>query len=130
MKFISITVLSLMISMAHASTEYKIQCSNSNATVKWESGDNTTNTISLKNIKEGTMTLDLRHVRINFKVETTLDVQETNVCGLYKKTHIYAGKVHISPSSEYPRDLTRVSESNEIETEVLCKSELKSTVDC
>jgi hypothetical protein len=127
MKALALT-LALSVTSAHASY-YATRCSDATGAVRWESGHNT-NTITFKKLQGGELVLALKHIRIDLSNEQTLELNETNVCGFYEKIHVFTSKAKITPSAQDPRDLTSLSENNEIETLVICRFEMNSRMVC
>lgn len=127
MKLFAIALMAL--SFSAQASYFATFCSNARGTVKWESGHNS-NTATFRTLRGKDLTLSLEHLRISFTDKTVLDVQETNVCGYYSKKETFAAKAKIIPSAENPRDLTSVSENNEIETEVICTYEINGRTSC
>lgn len=127
MKLLVIALATLSFS-AHASY-FATFCSNARGTVKWESGHNS-NSATFKTLNGKDLNVGLQHLRIQYVEKTILDVQETAVCGYYSKKETFAAKVKIIPSAENPIDLTKVSENNEIEAEVICTKEINGRTSC
>lgn len=130
MKAIAVTLLSLSIASAHASY-MATHCSNAKGTVKWESGHNS-NTINLKysNFIEGTLTLDISQVKIDFQKEVTLSEKNLRTCGYASQERVYAGKVKIKASPEHPDVLRGQFPANKVETEVICTFQANSRASC
>ena len=130
MKALAVLIVSLMLSNAHASY-MATHCSNARGTVTWESGHDS-NTISLKyaNFVEGTLTLDLDQVDIEFPNEIIISEKSTSTCEFMSHTRVYAGKVRITAAKDHPNVLRGNFPENMVETEVICSFQMHDSLPC
>lgn len=128
MKLLAAIAFALTLSSAHAL--HTVHCGNAEGTVRWEAGDDTANKLTMKKRNGGQLVLDMDNVVLVPMKVVDISVQEINECGLYLRTHAYAGDFKIIPSSTSPRDMTSVSENNEINTTVICRDVIRSLVIC
>lgn len=104
----------------HASTQFSVQCTNAEGTVKWVESTHS-NFIQFTNPE--TLTLDLKMVEIKFLDKFDIDHTVTNICGFYRSAEIYSGKVEIHPA-------TSSVNVNVVETSVICRKEIKVDFVC
>lgn len=130
MKTLAVLVVSLMLSSAHASY-MSTHCSNAKGTVTWESGSDS-NSINLKyaNFVEGTLTLDLEKVDIEFPNEIVITEKTSSACDYMSHSRVYAGKVRITPAKDHPHVLRGNFPENMVETEVICSFQMHDTLPC
>lgn len=127
--FVSI-FLALFLNQSHASY-FATQCSNSSGTVYWETGHNS-NSISLKyaNFVDGTLTLFIDQVKIDFLKEITISEKNFRGCGFSAETKVYAGSVKITAGELNPDVLRGQFPDNKVETEVICTYQLNYPTPC
>lgn len=130
MKALAVLFVSLMLSNAHASY-MATHCSNAKGTVTWETGSDM-NTINLKyaNFVEGTLTLDLEQVDIEFPNEIVISEKTASTCEFMSHTKVYAGKVRITPAKDHPNVLRGNFPENMVETEVICSFQMHDSLPC
>jgi hypothetical protein len=130
MKAFAIVLLALMVSNAHANWIVS-KCSNSDGTVTWETGSEQ-DLINLKyaHFVEGTLTLNVEQVSIEFTKEITIREKSFRSCTYSNHTRVYAGKVKITPADKHPHVLRSLFPSNKVETEVICTVMINSQRDC
>lgn len=130
MKALAVLFVSLMLTSAHAS-DMTTHCSNANGTVTWETGDDT-NKINLKyaNFVEGTLTLDLEQVDIEFPKEIIISEKTASTCDFISHQRVYAGKVRITPAVAHPNVLRGNFPENMVETEVICSFQMNDSLPC
>ena len=130
MKAFALILISLAISEARAS--YLVtNCSNSKGTVMWESGTHN-NTIDLKyaNFVEGTLTLDLDQVQIQFLKQVPVSEKRISECSYKASTKVFASKVKIVAATHNPDVLRGQFPENKIETEVICTQFVANPLPC
>lgn len=130
MKALAVLAVSLMISSAHASY-MRTTCSNSTGTVMWETGYES-NKISLKYAQfvEGTLTLDIDQVDIEFPKEVLISEKTMSTCEYMSHSKVYAGKVRITPATNHPQVLRGNFPENMVETEVICSFQANNELPC
>ena len=117
--------LSTLLAFGSAQASYfATHCSNSDASVTWETGHNT-NTMTLKDI-----TLAFSDLTIEMTNKTVIDEVSVHRCGFASFKQVYAGKVVITASEQNPTALDFLGENKKIETEVICKSERNGRSAC
>ena len=117
--------LSTLLAFGSAQASYfATHCSNSDASVTWETGHNT-NTMTLKDI-----TLAFSDLTIEMTNKTVIDEVNVHRCGFYSSRQVYAGKIVITASEQNPTALDFLGENKKIETEVICKSERNGRSAC
>lgn len=130
MKAFVVIILSVLATQTHASW-MATKCSNSDGTVTWESGDDL-NEINLKyaNFVEGTLTLEMEKVNIEFSKEVTLSKKTVRTCTYAAHKRVYAGQVRITGSEKNPDILLGQFPANKVETEVICTLHVNNEVPC
>ena len=124
--------LSTLLAFGSAQASYfATHCSNSDASVTWETGHNT-NTMTLKHLTndDKDITLAFYDLTIDMTNKTVIDEVSVHRCGFYSSKQIYAGKVVITASEQNPSALDFLGENKKIETEVICKSERNGRSAC
>jgi hypothetical protein len=121
MKSLVLIVFAIYITNAHADSWMASKCSNADGSVKWESGEET-DKIHLKysNFVEGTLSLDISKVSIQFSKEILLRQKAFNTCQYKGLNRVFAGKVKIIGSEKYPDVLRSYFPENKVQTEVIC----------
>jgi hypothetical protein len=130
MKSIALVIFSIFVSNAHAAwTETK--CSNSDGSVKWESGVEE-EFIHLKyaNFVEGTLTLEIEKVNIEFTRQITLKERTFKDCRYKGRGRVFAGKVKIIGSEKHPDVLRGQFPENKVQTEVICTTIESAPSEC
>ena len=117
-------------SSAHASY-FATHCSNSDTSVKWETGHNS-NTMTVKHYdtEERDIVLPFYDLQVEFASEVVLRDERVHRCGLASSTRVYAGKVVITASEQNPTALDFIGDSKKIETEVICTTHMNSRAPC
>lgn len=130
MKLLLALTTLLAFSSAHASY-FATHCSNSNTSVKWETGHNS-NTMTVKHYdtEEREVVIPYYDLKIEFSSETVLREEKIHRCGYVSNTRVYAGKVIITPSEYNPAALDFLGEKKQIETEVICTYHMNSRAPC
>lgn len=119
MKALSTVLLALFVSNSYAWTGVK--CSNSDGSVNWETGTDA-EAINLKyaNFVEGTLTLPVEQVSIQFKKEVTIREKTIRNCEMTSTKKVFAGNVKIVAADKHPDVLRSQFPENKVETEVIC----------
>lgn len=130
MKIFGIMIFSLLLSNAHASWT-NTKCSNSDGTVTWQKGYEQ-NLINLKyaNFVEGTLTLEMEKVNVEFQKEITLKERAFRSCAVAGSARVYAGKVMITGSEKHPDVLQGQFPENKVQTEVICSTVVTTDLPC
>lgn len=117
-------------SSAHASY-FATHCSNSDTSVKWETGHNS-NTMTVKHYdtEEREVVIPYFDLKFKFASETVLREERIHRCGLASHTRVFAGKVIITASEHNPTALDFLGEKKLIETEVICTYHMNSRAPC
>jgi hypothetical protein len=117
---------------AAARTWVATNCSNSNGSVKWVSGDAHADKINLKysNFVEGTLVLELEKVNIEFMSELVLRERTFRACPASGLARVFAGKVRITGSEKFPNVLRSQFPENRVQTEVICTTVETESRDC
>ena len=121
MKLISIFASCLLMAKVQASY-YATTCSNSKGDVKWETGHNS-NLMTIKyatDEKEQEAQIEMQKLNIVFGTLMVIKNVEVQGCQNPSTTKVYAAKVEISPTKEFPRVLDFIPSQKKIETEVIC----------
>jgi hypothetical protein len=116
-----VIIFCLSFSSAYASY-YATHCSNSKGDVKWETGHNS-NLMMIKyatDEKEQEAKIEIHKLNIVFGTLMVIKNVEVQGCQNPSTTKVYAAKVEISPTNEFPRILDFNSTQKKIETEVIC----------
>lgn len=121
MKALSTVLLALFVSNSYAWTGVK--CSNSDGSVNWETGTNEEQ-INLKyaNFVEGTLTLPVDQVSIQFKKEVAIREKTVRDNERVSTKKVFAGNVKIVAADKTPDVLRGQFPENKVETEVICTS--------
>jgi hypothetical protein len=128
MKLIIILTSLFLISSAHASY-MATHCSNSDASVTWETGHNS-NTITFKRYQEKDVTLPFYELKVKFLSNTAISEANVHQCGFFSSTKVFAGKVLITASSENPSALDFLGEEKELKTAVICTTHINGRAPC
>lgn len=130
MKALAVVLISLIATNTHASW-MATKCSNSDGTVTWESGHDL-NEINLKyaNFVEGTLTLEMDKVNVEFSKEVTVSQKTIRTCTHAAHKRVYAGKVKITGSEKNPDVLRGQFPLNKVETEVICTLLVNNELPC
>lgn len=107
------------------------KCSNSDGTVTWEKSHDQ-NLINLKyaNFVEGTLTLEMEQVNVQFSKEFTLKEKVFRNCSVAGSSRVYAGKVKITGSEKHPDVLRSQFPENKVQTEVICTTTVMTDLPC
>ena len=120
----------LAFSSAHASY-FATHCSNSDTSVKWETGHNS-NTMTVKHYdtEEREIVLPFYDVKVEFASETVIREERIHRCGYASSTRVFAGKVVITASEQNPTALDFMGGSKMFETGVICTSHMNRRAPC
>ncbi len=127
MKFTLALVSFLTLSTAHASY-FATHCSNSQATVKWETGHNS-NTLTYTNY-ESSKEIPFYELKIDLEKEVVLREERIHRCGYSSFTRVFAAKATISPDADHPGALDFLDGEKKIETEVICTTHVNGRAPC
>lgn len=127
MKFILALASFVVLSSAHASY-FATHCSNSQASVKWETGHNS-NTLTYKNY-ESEKVINFYEVKVDIQKETVIREERIHRCGYSSFTRVFAGKAVITPSEDHPTALDFLDGEKKIETEVICTTHVNGRAPC
>jgi DNA-directed RNA polymerase specialized sigma subunit len=132
MKAFALVLFALTLSNARAESWVETKCSNSDGTVKWESGVENKDIIHLKysTFVEGTLSLDVNKVSIQFAKDITLNERSFNTCQTMGKGRVYAAKVKIVAADKHPEVLRNYFPDNKVQTEVICTTIVSEPSDC
>lgn len=131
MKALGVVLLFLFVSNAGAETFAITKCSNSDGSVKWQSGvDQDFIDLKYSNFVEGTLTLEVEQVNIQMMKDVTLKEKTFRSCQYAGSTRVYAGKVKITGSDKHPDVLRSQFPENKILTEVICTTTLGMSTPC
>jgi len=130
MKFLFTLVTFIAFTSAEASY-MATHCSNSQATIKWETGHNS-NTLTLKNYPnfEDEMSIPYYHLKVEFITNVKIDEERVSRCGYASRTDVFAGKVVIMAAEDHPTALDFLGENKKISTEVICTTHVNSRAPC
>lgn len=130
MKKLSLLLFFILMAQAEASFMSR-HCSNSSGSVSWEEGHNS-NTFTFKyyDSSERSKVMPLRNVHVKFLTEVTIKEESVDQCGYSGRTHVYSGKVLLTPMVEGSRVLEFWSPDNQIETKVICTFHVNSIRPC
>lgn len=130
MKAFAAVVFTLFVSNTHASW-ITTKCSNSDGSVTWEKGyDQSLINMKYANFVEGTLTLQLDKVNIQFMKEVTLKERSFRTCAVAGSARVYAGKVRITGSEKHPEILRSQFPENRVLTEVICTTQVMTNLPC
>lgn len=132
MKSFALVAFSFFLATAHASSWITTKCSNSDGSVKWETGGQDRDLIHLKysNFIEGVLSLEIEKVSIILSKEVTLREKHFKDCRLEAKGRVFAGKVRIVGSEKHPHVLRSQFPENRVQTEVICTTVQTRQNDC
>jgi hypothetical protein len=130
MKALTTVLLALFVSNTYASFT-ALKCSNSDGSVNWEMGHDE-DQINLKyaNFVEGTLTLPIEQVSIQFKKDVTIQQKTFRNCSMAATKRVYAGTVKIVGADKHPDVLRSQFPENKVETEVICTMISNTTLPC
>jgi hypothetical protein len=130
MKLLLAVLTLIAFSSAHASY-MATHCSNSKASVKWQTGHNS-NTLTIKHYgaEEEEITIPFYDLKVNFLKEIVIKSENIHRCGYASHTRIFAGQVVITASENNPTVLDFLGEDKKIETEVICTTHMNSRAPC
>jgi hypothetical protein len=119
-------ILLSFVALSNAEASYfATHCSNSKAEVKWETGHNSNTLTYLETV------IPFYHLDVKFLSETVLKEESIRRCGYASSTKVFAGKVVITASAEYPTALDFLEgENKQIETEVICTTDMNGRAPC
>lgn len=129
----ALIVLFLMSAFSsYADVNYKtLKCSNSDGTVKWESGVNEDLIhLSYSHFVEGVLTLELDQVNIDLEHEILVQEKSIKECTYAALHRVFASKVKITPSDKNPNVMQSLFPENIVETEVICSLHLNTPRFC
>lgn len=130
MKTFGVIIFSLLIANAEASWT-STKCSNSDGTVTWEKGlDQSLINLKYANFVEGTLTLEMEKVNVQFTKEITLRDRAFRSCDVAGSARVYAGKVKITGSEKHPDVLLGQFPENKVVTEVICTTMVTTELPC
>jgi hypothetical protein len=118
----SLIILSFLTFVTNAQAAWTVvKCSNADGSVRWESGVEE-NIIHLKyaNFVEGTLSLDLNKVSIQFSKEVLLRERAFNDCQVKSHGRVFAANVLITASEKHPQALKSQFPENRVQTDVIC----------
>lgn len=123
MKLLLTLVTFLTLSSAHASF-FATTCSNSDASVHWETGHNS-NTLFVGENK-------VPYYQVTTSVEDEVIIREENIhrCGYRSSMKVYSAKVTITPSEDKPDALDFLDGDKKIEVDVICTFNMNSRAGC
>lgn len=127
MKFTLALASFLALSSAHASY-MATHCSNSSASIKWETGHNS-NTLTYTTYEDQKV-VPFYELNVKMDKETIIREERIHRCGYASSTRVYAGKVTITPSKDHPGALDFLGEDKKIETEVICTFHVNGRAGC
>ena len=121
MKAFVVILGAFILSEAHASSWTQLKCSNSDGSVKWQTGHHE-DSIELKysNFVEGTLTLDMDQVNITFGKSTTIKEKLFKTCHRSVQGQVFASEVKITASEKHPYILRSHFPENRVQAEVIC----------
>lgn len=130
MKILAVLIFPFLLSNAHASWT-TTKCSNSDGTVTWQKGHDQ-DLINLKyaNFVEGTLTLEMEKVNVQFAKEITLKERSFRSCAVAGSARVFAGKVMITGSEKHPDVLQGQFPENKVQTEVICSTMITTDLPC
>lgn len=130
MKIILTLATFLTLGSAHASY-YATHCSNSAATVHWETGHNS-NTLTYRHntIDEAQTKVPFYNLTTEFTDEKVVREERIHRCGYASSTRVFTAKVIITPSEEKPDALDFLEGDKKIEAEVICTTHMNSRAAC
>lgn len=123
MKYLLTLVTFLTLSSAHASY-FATKCSNSDASVRWETGHNS-NTLIM-----GENTIPFYDLVAKYEDEVVIREERIHRCGFASSTKVYTAKVTFTPSEHKPDVLDFLGETKKIEVEVICTNHMNSRAGC
>lgn len=132
MRLFAFVVFAFAVSHVQAETWIETKCSNSDGTVKWEKGVTDADKIHLKysTFVEGTLSLDIEKVSIQFSKNVTLNERTFNTCQTLGNARVYAAKVKIKASEKSPEVLRNYFPDNRVQTEVICTTIVSDPAEC
>jgi|GEM_PF-5007795 hypothetical protein len=121
MKVFVVFFAALTLSQAQAASWTQLKCSNSDGSVKWQSGYHE-DSMELKysNFVEGTLTLDMDQINVAFIKSTTLKQKLFKTCHRSVQGHVFASEVKITASEKHPYILKSHFPENQVQAEVIC----------
>lgn len=124
-------ILTLIIGFnAHASW-MGIKCSNSDGTVKWETGFQEDKVrLKYSNFVEGTLELEPSEVIMSFGKEVVIREKQIKECHYAGMVKVTASRVRISASDKNPEALRSHFPENKVTTEVICTKVVTNTLPC
>lgn len=130
MKFILSLATFLTLGSAHASY-FATHCSNSQATVHWETGHNS-NTLTYRHntIDEAQTKVPFYDLATKFSDEKILRQESIHRCGYSSNTKVFTAKVVITASEEKPDALDFLEGNKKIEAEVICTTHINGRSAC
>jgi hypothetical protein len=108
---------------AHASY-FATHCSNSDTSVKWETGHNS-NTMTVNETS-----VPYYDLKVEMTDETVIRSERIHRCGYASSTRVFAGKIVITPSEQNPTALDFLGENKTITTEVICTTHINGRAPC
>ena len=128
MKYLSALATLLIFSSAHASY-FATHCSNSNATIKWETGHNSNHLYYSRPDMKG-VSVSYYKLNTEFLDEVVLREERVHNCGYASSTRVIAAKVVITPADQHPDALDFLDGEKKIVTEVICTTHVNGRAPC
>jgi hypothetical protein len=123
--------LVLLFSLSAQASYYATHCSNSRGDVRWETGHNSNQLfIRLDSDVPSYIQIDIFKVEIRSEKEVILSEETVHRCGFRSYTKVYAEKVTITPSMDYPDSLDFLDGDKKIVTDVICTNRMNSRAPC
>jgi hypothetical protein len=130
-KMKSIILLALALSAQAFATDVVLKCSNSDGSVKWESGVADEGIqLEYRNFIQGVLTLNMDQVKIEFLNETLISDKNLKECGYNFRSRVFASEVRISGSTTDPDVLKSYFPMNRVETAVICTMNVRQELRC
>jgi hypothetical protein len=128
MKFLTGLLTLLIFTSAHASY-FATHCSNSTATIKWETGHNSNHLYYARPDMKG-VSVSYYKLNAEFLDEVILREDRVQNCGYSSFTKVFAAKVIITPADQHPNALDFLDGEKKIEAEVICTTHMNSRSYC
>lgn len=126
-----LAILTLTIGFSAQASWMGIKCSNSDGTVKWETGFQEDKVrLQYSNFIEGTLELGPEQVIMNFGKEVVIREKQIKECQYAGMIKVTASRVRISASDKNPDVLRSYFPENKVVTEVICTKVMTNTLPC
>jgi hypothetical protein len=128
MKYLTALATLLIFTSAHASY-FATQCSNSNASIKWETGHNSNHLYYSQPDMKG-VSVSYYKLNAEFLDEVVLREERVHNCGYSSYTKVFAAKVTFTPADQHPNALDFLDGEKKLTVEVICTTHMNGRSAC